>query len=307
MAEIKSFPNNQDVYIGAEWVMKWLHGRTSGVFGADNNCAVYPVPDSLSVSISDGIGWMSNSEGNGVVWWNDSEKDTGSKLILPLAGADGALNRIDRIVVSWQTTDYVDLPEISVLNGVPSSSPVPPSLTNNTSVRQISLAKVSVPAGTISISPSMITDERLDSSVCGLVTEYVNIDTSMMQSQFESMLDAIREELTNIVGGTGFDLSPIRIEDSLLFPSMFSEFEPDNDEERKLFNAGYIYKAMFPVAGVLSNMFPNLTFSVADVENSGASIANQFSTYDGGVNIYSDSVPSSNIIILTIEVRKAVS
>ena len=24
MAEIKSFPNNQDVYVGAEWVMKWL-------------------------------------------------------------------------------------------------------------------------------------------------------------------------------------------------------------------------------------------------------------------------------------------
>ena len=64
---------------------------------------------------------------------------------------------------------------------------------------------------------------------------------------------------------------------------------------------------MFPVAGVLSNMFPFLTFSVVDVENSGASIANQFSTYDGGVNIYSDSVPNSNIIILTIEVRKAVS
>jgi hypothetical protein len=307
MAEIKSFPNNQDVYIGAEWVMKWLHGRTSGVFGAENNCAVSPVPDSLSVSVSDGIGWMSNNDGNGVVWWNDSEKDTGSKMILNLAGADGALNRIDRIVVSWQTTDYVDLPEISVLTGVPSSSPVPPALTNNASIRQISLARINVPAGTISISPSMITDERLDASVCGLVTEYVNIDTSMMQNQFESMLDAIREELTNIVGGTGFDLSPIRIEDSLLFPSMFSVFEPNDDEERKLFDAGYTYKAMFPVSGVLSNMFPFLTFSVVDVENSGASIANQFSTYDGGVNIYSDSVPNSNIIILTIEVRKAVS
>jgi hypothetical protein len=307
MAEIKSFPNNQDVYIGAEWVMKWLHGRTSGVFGAENNCAVSPVPDSLSVSVSDGIGWMSNNDGNGVVWWNDSEKDTGSKMILNLAGADGALNRIDRIVVSWQTTDYVDLPEISVLTGVPSSSPVPPALTNNASIRQISLARINVPAGTISISPSMITDERLDASVCGLVTEYVNIDTSMMQNQFESMLDAIREELTNIVGGTGFDLSPIRIEDSLLFPSMFSVFEPNDDEERKLFDTGYTYKAMFPVSGVLSNMFPFLTFSVVDVENSGASIANQFSTYDGGVNIYSDSVPNSNIIILTIEVRKAVS
>lgn len=40
MANIKSFPNNQDVFIGAEDVMKWLHGRTSGVFGAAGNASV---------------------------------------------------------------------------------------------------------------------------------------------------------------------------------------------------------------------------------------------------------------------------
>ena len=44
MPDIKSFPNNQDVYVGAEWVMKWLHGRTSGVFGAENNLATTVVP-----------------------------------------------------------------------------------------------------------------------------------------------------------------------------------------------------------------------------------------------------------------------
>ena len=55
MAEIKSFPNNQDVYIGAEWVMKWLHGRTSGVFGAEGNLSTSVVPNSMSVEVSDGV------------------------------------------------------------------------------------------------------------------------------------------------------------------------------------------------------------------------------------------------------------
>ena len=32
MANIKSFPNNRDEYVGAEYAMRWLHGRTSGVF-----------------------------------------------------------------------------------------------------------------------------------------------------------------------------------------------------------------------------------------------------------------------------------
>ena len=56
MAEIKNFPNNVDEYIGAENVMKWLHGRSSGVFGADGNLSVTANGD-MTVSVSDGVGW----------------------------------------------------------------------------------------------------------------------------------------------------------------------------------------------------------------------------------------------------------
>ena len=52
MANIKSFPNNQDEYIGAEYVMRWLHGRTSGVFGAYNNANVSAVRPQFSLGIS---------------------------------------------------------------------------------------------------------------------------------------------------------------------------------------------------------------------------------------------------------------
>lgn len=202
MAEIKSFPNNQDVYVGAEWVMKWLHGRTSGVFGAENNLATSAVSDSMSVEISDGVGWLANDKGDGIVFWNDSEQTNGSKLRLTHDVADGVLNRIDRIVVTWATTNYVALPTISILKGTASSSPVAPSLTNNSTQRQISLAKVSIPAGTVSLSASMITDERLDPSVCGIVTESISIDTSTMQNQFEVLLSAIQNELQELNAGT---------------------------------------------------------------------------------------------------------
>ena len=37
---IKSFPNNQDEYVGAEHLMRWFHGRTSGVWGAEENDAL---------------------------------------------------------------------------------------------------------------------------------------------------------------------------------------------------------------------------------------------------------------------------
>jgi hypothetical protein len=203
MANIKSFPNNQDVYIGAEDVMKWLHGRTSGVFAGDSNAAVYALVDSsMAVAVSDGLGWMANAGKDGVVWWIDNEAVNGTKLQLPIDPADGVLNRIDRIIVEWKTTNYVDYPEVKVLKGSLSSNPTAPALTNNSTVRQISLAMVNVAAGTTAITASMITDERLDPSVCGLVTENVVIDTSVMQKQFEELLNAIRMELQDLNNGT---------------------------------------------------------------------------------------------------------
>lgn len=186
MANIKSFPNNQDEYIGAEDVMRWHHGRTSGVFGADNNAAVAPVLDAMAVTVSDGIGWITNEIGFGVVWWVDKEAQSGAKLQLDVDMADAVLSRIDRVVVSWQTTNYVALPEVVILKGTPASNPTAPALTNNSMVRQISLASIRIPAGATSINAAMITDERLDASVCGIVTEKVGVDTSVMQAQFEA-------------------------------------------------------------------------------------------------------------------------
>lgn len=307
MAEIKSFPNNQDVYVGAEWVMKWLHGRTSGVFGAANNLATSIVPGTMSVQVSDGVGWLSNDKGDGIVFWNDNEQTNGSKLTLTHDVADGVLNRIDRIVVTWETTNYVALPTISILKGTASSNPVAPSLTNSNIQRQISLAKVSIPAGTVSLSTTMLTDERLDPEVCGIVTETIKIDTSTMQSQFEALLEAVQNELAGIIGGTGFDPVPVRLENVSVAPRYFGTFSASDSEESKLIEMGYEYRASVPVSGVLETMFPYLTISLYDIEESGIGIANQFRCYNGGVYLYSDGVPESSITILTAEFRKAVS
>ena len=203
MANIKSFPNNQDEYIGAEDVMKWLHGRTSGVFGAENNASVSALSTpGMAVQVSDGVGWMSNSSGDGIVWWNNTESVNASKLQLTISDADSVLNRIDRIIVEWKINEnYVDLPEIKVLKGTVASNPTAPSMTNNSNIRQISLARVYVAAGTIAITASMITDERLDPSVCGIVTESVSVDTSMANAQFNELLERVENNLVQILSG----------------------------------------------------------------------------------------------------------
>ena len=197
MAQIKNFPNNVDEYIGAESVMKWLHGRTSGVFGADGNLSVTANGD-MSVNVSDGVGWLANSSADGTVFWNDTKQETGSELNLPFSLADAVNPRIDRVVVTWDTVDYAVKPSIEVLQGTAASSPVAPTLTNNTLKRQISLARVYIAAASSKITGDNITDERLDSSVCGIVTDWVSVDTTTMQQQFEAFVQATLEIRDNL-------------------------------------------------------------------------------------------------------------
>lgn len=201
MANIKSFPNNRDEYVGAEYAMRWLHGRTSGVFAANNNAAVAAVQNAMAVTVSDGVGWIADSEANGVVWWNDAEKTNGAKMQLTVDAADGVLNRIDRVIVEWKTTDYADLPEIKILKGTPASAATAPTLTNNTTQRQLSLAQILVAAGTTSITASMITDERQNPDVCGLVTDTLSIDTSVINAQFTELLAQLRTAIEQASGG----------------------------------------------------------------------------------------------------------
>ena len=68
--------------------------------------------------------------------------------------------------------------------------------------RQISLARIDVAAAVSSISADNITDERLDPDVCGLVTDWVSVDTTTMQAQFSSLLEKVKTELAQLHGGT---------------------------------------------------------------------------------------------------------
>lgn len=201
MAEIKNFPNNVDEYIGAENVMKWLHGRSSGVFGADGNLSVTANGD-MTVSVSDGVGWLANDKADGTVFWNDTKEQTGSELQLIIPLPDAILPRVDRIVVSWDTVDYAEKPRIEVLKGTPNKAPTAPELTNNTLKRQISLARINVAAAGSSISADSITDERLDPDACGLVTDWVSVDTTTIQAQFSALLEKVKTELAQLHGGT---------------------------------------------------------------------------------------------------------
>jgi hypothetical protein len=291
MAEtIKSFPNNSEEYIGAEYVMKWLHGRTSGVFAGGNNAAVTALTTpGMGVQVSDGVGWLSNSGDDGIVWWVEDEAKNGAKRQLAIATADSALNRIDRVIVEWKTTNYADLPELKILQGTAASSPTAPALTNSSTVRQISLARISVAAGTTAITAAMITDERLNSSVCGLVTESVSVDTSTINAQFQGFLSGIEAELNRLTAGTDVELKKLIFTNTSVAASAWTE---TNTYE------SYPYRAAVALSGVLSTMVPEVAFSLTSMEGNG--FAPVAESYNGGIYIYASSAPESAVTIPTI-------
>lgn len=197
MPEINSFPNNSSEYIGAEEVMHWLHGRTKGIYAGDGNAAVTAVSGQMQVSVAPGIGWITNSAGQGICWWYDSAQ----VLNIDPAESTGTLDRIDRIVIQWRTVDYADKPELIVLKGTDSSSAVAPALTNNTTLRQISLAQISIPAGTTELTSLNIIDERFDPAVCGIVTETVTADTTLIAAQYTAAINTLYDAIAQAWSG----------------------------------------------------------------------------------------------------------
>lgn len=329
MAQIKSYPNNVNEEIGAENVMRWHHGRTRGVYGSPGELAVAALTTpGMAVTVSDGGGWLTDANGNGIHFWNDIFAVTASLLELPIATADGVLNRIDRVIVEWSTPNYTQLPEIKILKGTNAVSPVAHALTNDASLRQISLSRISVAAGTLAITAGMITDERFDPTVCGIVTESTEVDTSMAVAQFNEILEEAQNLVNDLQGEAVIDHAATHEPggDDVAKFVYYGGVQVLTDEQKAqarsnvsaetarlqfigtvVDNAAFVadatyadfpYRAVVTLAGVLSTMVPHVVFGAVDaISGIFAPVAD---CYDGGIYIYASEVPAADITIPTI-------
>ncbi len=125
-------------------------------------------------------------------------------LPLTIDTANGSLPRIDRVCIKLDKIGRTI--EAIVKAGVPATVPVPPGLVRTNDVFEISLAQVLVGASTAAITAANITDERLDKTVCGIVTGLIEqIDASTMfnqlQNQFNTWFQSIRDQLDEDAAG----------------------------------------------------------------------------------------------------------
>lgn len=130
------------------WRKMMRHAVSSGVLHNEGNgMSVYADSTGMQVKVRTGEVWIRSQWGE-----NTTEK------ILPIAAAHATLARIDKVICRNHFVNNVM--ELDVLTGTPAGSPVAPSITQNTSMWEISLGHVSVPAADTGIDAGQVTDYR---------------------------------------------------------------------------------------------------------------------------------------------------
>lgn len=186
------------VTYSAEDVATYLCTRTSGVYAKDSNFAA-SITGTRQVTIAPGLAWMNYDDFKGVSVC--SREDT----VLTVPDADSTLNRVDRIVLQFDTASNITA--IRLKTGTPAVAAQPPAILQNHSQYELGLCTISVPAGSAAISAADVTDTRADEDICGVMRDGVTgIPTAQLIAQWraaqtaqvaagQALLDQLREEI----------------------------------------------------------------------------------------------------------------
>ena len=175
------------VTYSAEDVATYLCTRTSGVYAKDSNFAV-SITGTRQITIAPGLAWINYDDFKGVSVC--SREDT----VLTVPDADNTLNRVDRVVLQFDTSS--NLTVIRLKTGTPAVAAQPPAILQNHNQYELGLCTVSVPAGSSVITAADITDTRADEAVCGVMRDGVTgIPTAQLQAQALAIMTQLSTEL----------------------------------------------------------------------------------------------------------------
>ncbi len=168
-------------YKAEEWAEYFASFIANGVFPNPSTGLQVLASNSMIITVNTGKAWI-----NGYFYFNTSN------LTITLDNADGALNRIDRIVVRWDLQDRVI--SVEVKKGTYSANPSAAAIQRDADAYELVLADVYVGAGAVSVSQANITDQRLNSTLCGLVVGTVGeLDTTAFSAQLQGWFELYQE------------------------------------------------------------------------------------------------------------------
>lgn len=130
----------------------------------------------MTITLKPGQAWI-----NGYYYANDDN------LILSIDVADGVVNRLDRVVLQYNTLDRTITAKVK--KGKFASSPVAPTLQRDADAYELGVADIYIAHGATSITQANITDLRLNNTYCGIVHGTVDqVDTTTLFNQYQTWL-----------------------------------------------------------------------------------------------------------------------
>lgn len=171
---------DERLYTADEFAEYFRQVISTGILNGGENLQVVCTGTDMSIQIKQGYAWL-----EGYLYKIDTE-DLGKEL----ATADPVLDRVDRVVIRLDKQLEHRYVKAFVLKGTPAA----PALTRDENIYEISLAQIRIVAGKSFIEQSEITDERLDSNVCGLANSLIKADTTEIFNQFNLFLSNFKVE-----------------------------------------------------------------------------------------------------------------
>ncbi len=180
---------------------KYDAARFAEYFGSFVGNGIFPEPESglkitannnMTVTVQAGKAWI-----NGYFLVNDDN------YILTIENADGALNRIDRIVARYDVIDREI--RLQVKKGTFSSSPAAPDIQRDADAYELALADIYIAFGTTDIVQANITDLRRDANYCGIVDSLIAGNVNLLSERIDELNDTVSDKLDKT--GNGKDVT----------------------------------------------------------------------------------------------------
>lgn len=165
-------------YSAEDWAAYFAQFIGNGVFYNDASSLKVVENEDMKIAVKPGAGFAA-----GRMYMLEDGK------VLDIETADGAVDRIDRVVLRC---DYVNrLMSVEVIKG--SYGITAPAITRNADVFELALADVYVKAGTLEITAADITDQRLNTELCGIVTGLIEqADTTEIFNQLQTYFNQFK-------------------------------------------------------------------------------------------------------------------
>lgn len=217
--------NDKRTLLAEDWAKYIRTFITDGIRNG-GTCLQVTNKTGMSINIDEGI---ANIQGYIFI----SERDgKGRYMELELEDSHNQYNRIDRVVLKLDRNAQKRTIEPIILRGTASSNPVPPALTRNNLVYEISLAKIFVKANTLVIKQEDITDERFNGEVCGLINSILGLDSSEWQRMFDEFMAGLKEANDN-------ELNRIKEELEQIFSNQMTEQENEFNTKKSEIQSWY--------------------------------------------------------------------